>query len=99
MEENLKGKQVEEALERMYSQSEVDAIVSQYKLQLGQLKRNAQEEINRRDLTNFYQTLSVLFEIVRNRDAYSSDFVKKTVDAIENGVNTIFDEGKKEDGQ
>lgn len=99
MEENLKGKQVEEALERVYSQSEVDAIVSQYKLQLGQLKRNAQEEINRRDLTNFYQTLSVLFEIVRNRDAYSSDFVKKAVDAIENGVNTIFDEGKKEDGQ
>ena len=83
--------------ERMYTASEVSAIVDQYKIKLDQLKRSATEEIEKRELSNFYQTLSVLFEIVRNRDAYSAEFIKKAVAAIEKGVNSIFDDGENVD--
>lgn len=83
-------------VERTYTQSEVSAIVGQYQAQLDQLKRSANEEIAKRDLSNFYQTLSILFEVVRNRDAYSSEFINKCVGAIENGVSSIFEEDNKE---
>jgi len=72
--------------ERTYTQSQVEAILSQYNIKIDSL----QKELQRRDLSNFYQTLSVLFEIVRNREAYDKEFVKKCVDTIQGSVEQVF---------
>ena len=88
---NLNGALAPATEERTYTQEELDAIVSQYKIKLSQLQRQAQEEINKRDLTNFYQTLSILFEIVRNKDSYSPEFSKFAVDYIEKGIKGLFE--------
>lgn len=72
--------------ERTYTQSQVDAILGQARIQLDSMKK----ELQRRDLTNFYQTLSVLFEIIRNREAYAEDFVKKCVDTVQGSLENLF---------
>ena len=83
---NLNGAVAQDAEERTFTQSQVEAILSQYNIKIDSL----QKELQRRDLSNFYQTLSVLFEIVRNREAYTADFVKKCVDTIEGSVEQVF---------
>lgn len=101
MEENLK---INEELnhapeERTYTQDELDAIVNQYKIQLNQMRRQAQEEISKRDLGNFYQTLSILFEIVRNRDAYTPEFSKMVVETVEKSVRNLFEDDKDKENE
>lgn len=83
---NLNGAVAHDVEERTFTQSQVEAILSQYNIKIDSL----QKELQRRDLSNFYQTLSVLFEIVRNREAYTADFVKKCVDTIESSVEQVF---------
>lgn len=83
---NLNGAVAQDVEERTFTQSQVEAILSQYNIKIDSL----QKELQRRDLSNFYQTLSVLFEIVRNREAYTTDFVKKCVDTIEGSVEQVF---------
>jgi hypothetical protein len=92
--ENLNDALTSDARERTFTQSQVEAIISQYKIKLDSL----QNELQRRDLGNFYQTLSVLFEVIRNRDAYTSDFIKKCVETVEDSVAQIFNTEDK-DGQ
>ena len=72
--------------ERTFTQSEVEAVLNQYRIKFEEL----QKELQRRDLSNFYQTLSVLFEIVRCKDAYSEDFVKRCVSTIEGSIENVF---------
>ena len=99
MGENIEHQQMniveERPQERVYTQAEVEAIANQYKIQFEQLQRSANEEIAKRDLANFYQTLSILFEVVRNREAYSKEFIEKAVAAIEKSVSTVFEEEVK----
>ena len=93
MEENKVMEEVQQ--ERTYTQAEMEALANQYRIQYEQLQRNANEEIAKRDLSNFYQTLSILFEVVRNREAYSKEFIEKAVAAIEKSVSTVFEEETK----
>ena len=99
MEEN-KSVPVSGQEERTYTASEVNAIVSQYKIQFEQLKKSAAAEIEKRDLGNFYQMLSVIFEIVRNKDAYPGDFVNKCIGVVTSSVSSMLDVKKDEkDGE
>lgn len=94
--EEIKNSQATEnvANERVYTQDEVANIISRYNGALEQLKATAQNEINKRDLSNFYQTLSVLFEVVKERDAYSKEFVSKVISLIENSISESITERK-----
>ena len=90
MEEELKnqnGALAQSNEERTFTQSEVEGIVRQYNIKINSL----QKELQSRDLNNFYQTLSILFEIVRCKDAYSAEFVEKCTKAIEGSINSLFD--------
>lgn len=85
--------------ERVYTQTEVNGIINQYNIAIEQLKKAAQDEINKRDLSNFYQTLSILFEVVKNKDAYSRDFSDKVVSLIENNILAIISEDKDKNNE
>ena len=97
MEEKIENGAIAQQEEKMYPESEVRAILDQYRIKYENMLKSAQEEIDKRDLGNFYQTLSVLFEVIRNRDAYSSEFIQKAVSAVEKSVNSIFEEPKEDE--
>ena len=98
MEEIVKNEEaMEQPQERVYTQTEVSGIINQYKIAIEQLKNAAQEEINKRDLSNFYQTLGVLFEVVKERQAYSAPFVEKVISIIEGNISSSISEHKKEE--
>lgn len=99
MEEDKKLVGNEQPEERTFTQSEVNAIINQYKIKFDSIVKQASEELEKRDLSNFYQILSVLFEVVKNRDAYTDDFVKKCVDHIELGVSKLFEQPEKKEDE
>lgn len=95
MEEN-KNQQVQE---RTYTQQEVEQIINQLQIKFNTLKKNAEEEIQKRDLSNFYQSLSFLMEITKNANIYSADFMKRVVEHIEKAITYMLnslDESEKE---
>ena len=75
--------------EKKYTESEFNAAC-------GQLYQKLMKEIQMRDMTNMFKRLDYLFEVLKNRDCFSEDFVQECIEEIETALTPVEQEDSEE---